>query len=280
MIHLYSSRRQSPSRQICILETARLPLDLYNTMASLRAVFRRSLASASTSASASARRFASSSSSSGGRATGQAPPEYVYRRQTTNAALYLLSLMGAVGAGYALNLIIETPVPNVQYTLIDSARAKELQLANQPTYGSHKDYLAAIDEIRQLFSRLHNEDNERVSTDEADLESHGISDWSYHEEKRPTVVVWVESTEEVQEIVKIATKYRVPITPFSGGTSLEGHFSSVRLEPEHCTPAQGAGVFPLSLSSPSLCLKQRETTPELRTDPPHSHTAVSRSTFP
>jgi D-lactate dehydrogenase (cytochrome) len=68
---------------------------------------------------------------------------------------------------------------------------------------------------------------DKVSTDAADLESHGISDWSYHEEKRPTVVVWVESTEEVVEIVKIATRWRVPITPFSGGTSLEGHFSSV-----------------------------------------------------
>lgn len=37
------------------------------------------------------------------------------------------------------------------------------------------------------------------------------------------------STEEVAEIVKISKQYRVPITPFSGGTSLEGHFSSVRL---------------------------------------------------
>lgn len=134
--------------------------------------------------------------------------------------------MGALGAGYALNLIIETPIPNVQYTLIDSAKAKEYQLANQPTYGSTKDYLAAINEITELFKRSGKE--EKVSTDESDLESHGISDWSYHEEKRPTVVVWVESTEEVQEVVKIATKYRVPITPFSGGTSLEGHFSSVR----------------------------------------------------
>lgn len=154
------------------------------------------------------------------------PPEYVYRRQTSNAALYLLSLLGALGAGYALNLVIDTPKPNIQYSLIDSAKAKAYQLANQPTYGSQKDYLAAIHEIEEYFKSQGKQD--KVSTDESDLESHGISDWSYHEEKRPTVVVWVQSTEEVQEIVKIATKYRVPITPFSGGTSLEGHFSSVR----------------------------------------------------
>ena len=154
-------------------------------------------------------------------------PESIYRRQTTTAALYLLSLLGALGAGYALNLIIDTPTPNIQYTLIDSAKAKQYQLENQPSYGSLKDYSSAINEIEQYFKSLGKED--KVSTDESDLESHGISDWSYHEEKRPTVVVWVESTEEVQEIVKIATRWRVPITPFSGGTSLEGHFSSVSL---------------------------------------------------
>jgi D-lactate dehydrogenase (cytochrome) len=158
----------------------------------------------------------------------QQVPESIYRRQTTTAALYLLSLLGALGAGYALNLIIDTPTPNIQYTLIDCAKAKAYQLENQPTYGSLADYTKAISEIESLFKSKGKGD--KVSTDESDLESHGISDWSYHEEKRPTVVVWVESTEEVVEIVRIATKYRVPITPFSGGTSLEGHFSSVSQE--------------------------------------------------
>ncbi len=41
------------------------------------------------------------------------------------------------------------------------------------------------------------------------------------------MVVWVEDTKEVQEVVVVAQKYKVPITPFSGGTSLEGHYSSV-----------------------------------------------------
>jgi len=38
------------------------------------------------------------------------------------------------------------------------------------------------------------------------------------------VVVYPRSTEDVVKIVKIATKYRMPITPFSGGTSLEGSY--------------------------------------------------------
>lgn len=42
-----------------------------------------------------------------------------------------------------------------------------------------------------------------------------------------TVVVYPRSTEDVVKIVKIATKYRMPVTPFSGGTSLEGNFRGV-----------------------------------------------------
>lgn len=36
--------------------------------------------------------------------------------------------------------------------------------------------------------------------------------------------MYPESTEEVSEIMKVAYKHRLPVTPFSGGTSLEGHF--------------------------------------------------------
>jgi D-lactate dehydrogenase (cytochrome) len=41
------------------------------------------------------------------------------------------------------------------------------------------------------------------------------------------VVVFPRSTEDVVKIVKVAIKYRMPITPYSGGTSLEGHTRGV-----------------------------------------------------
>lgn len=44
-----------------------------------------------------------------------------------------------------------------------------------------------------------------------------------------SVVVYPESTEDVVKIVKIATKYRTPITAYSGATSLEGHYRGVRV---------------------------------------------------
>lgn len=42
------------------------------------------------------------------------------------------------------------------------------------------------------------------------------------------MVVFPESTDDVVKIVKIAIKYRMPVVPYSGATSLEGHFRAVR----------------------------------------------------
>ncbi|MFT6933013.1 MAG: D-lactate dehydrogenase (cytochrome) [Paracoccaceae bacterium] len=42
----------------------------------------------------------------------------------------------------------------------------------------------------------------------------------------PDAVVFVHSTEEVQEIVRICATHRVPIIPFGTGTSLEGHVNA------------------------------------------------------
>ncbi|WRT65326.1 uncharacterized protein IL334_002269 [Kwoniella shivajii] len=138
-----------------------------------------------------------------------------------STAWYAFSLALFAGAGYLIGNVGTLP-PST--SLVDSAFAISHQLANQPKYGSHKDYQSAIKDLNAYFSEKGKED--KVSIDDADLETHGISDWSYHPAKKPTVVVWVDSTEEVQNVVKIAQKWKVPITPFSGGTSLEGHYSS------------------------------------------------------
>lgn len=44
----------------------------------------------------------------------------------------------------------------------------------------------------------------------------------------PSVVVYPSSTEDVVKIVKVAGKYKMPVIPYSGATSLEGHFRAVR----------------------------------------------------
>lgn len=63
---------------------------------------------------------------------------------------------------------------------------------------------------------------ERVSQNDTVLEQHS-HDESYHEPVLPDVVVFPKTTEEVSQIMKLATKYQTPVVPFGMGSSLEGH---------------------------------------------------------
>ncbi|KAI9806572.1 MAG: D-lactate ferricytochrome c oxidoreductase [Piccolia ochrophora] len=72
---------------------------------------------------------------------------------------------------------------------------------------------------------------EHVSTQEGDLQSHSGSDWSSHPtspNEKPFLIVYPSTTEEVSQIVKTCHQRRIPITGYSGGTSLEGHFAATR----------------------------------------------------
>ncbi|KZS96047.1 FAD-binding domain-containing protein [Sistotremastrum niveocremeum HHB9708] len=86
-------------------------------------------------------------------------------------------------------------------------------------YGSKSDFDNAIQELRAAFSDPH-----AVSTEAGTLLAHGFSMNDYHPGVPHTVVVFANSTEDVVQVVKIANKYKLPVVPFSGGTSLEGNF--------------------------------------------------------
>lgn len=64
--------------------------------------------------------------------------------------------------------------------------------------------------------------SKRVTTNENVLEQHS-SDESYHTPQTPDVVVFPESTEEVSDIMKLASKHKTPVVPYGLGTSLEGN---------------------------------------------------------
>lgn len=73
------------------------------------------------------------------------------------------------------------------------------------------------------------EDN--VSTKGSDLDYHSGSEWSSYTSKaheKPFCIVFPSTTDEVSRIVKVCHERRIPITAYSGGTSLEGHFSPTR----------------------------------------------------
>lgn len=72
---------------------------------------------------------------------------------------------------------------------------------------------------------------ENVSTDKDDRAAHAGSDWSsYHEKEKetPFMILRPATTEEVSQIMKVCHTRRIPVTPYSGGTSLEGHYAATR----------------------------------------------------
>ncbi|KAK9252387.1 D-lactate dehydrogenase [Lipomyces tetrasporus] len=100
-----------------------------------------------------------------------------------------------------------------------------LSTLDPPVYADDKQAAMAYAEITQLLGA------DNVSATSDDIASHADSAWiSHHAEKeqRPGLVVFPKTTEQVSGIMKICHKYRVPIVPFSGGTSLEGHFIQTR----------------------------------------------------
>jgi D-lactate dehydrogenase (cytochrome) len=68
--------------------------------------------------------------------------------------------------------------------------------------------------------------SDRISTSADVLAQHG-HDESFHPEARPDAVVWPRTTEEAAAIVRVALEHRVPLIPFGGGTSLEGHVAAL-----------------------------------------------------
>jgi D-lactate dehydrogenase (cytochrome) len=65
----------------------------------------------------------------------------------------------------------------------------------------------------------------RVVTSQAVRAQHANT-VTWIENQPPDVVVFPQSTEEVQEIVRICATHRVPVIPFGTGTSLEGHVNA------------------------------------------------------
>jgi len=68
---------------------------------------------------------------------------------------------------------------------------------------------------------------DRVSTSAAVREHHG-KDESYFPYAPPDAVVFLQTTEEVRDVVDICRRHRVPMIPYGVGTSLEGHILAVR----------------------------------------------------
>lgn len=66
-----------------------------------------------------------------------------------------------------------------------------------------------------------------ISTQDDHLQAHGYSEWSSTNiDILPVAVAYPKNTEEVSQIAKTCTKYKMPMIPYSGGSSLEANFSA------------------------------------------------------
>ncbi len=77
-----------------------------------------------------------------------------------------------------------------------------------------------IQELRALLG-------DRLSTSAAVREQHGRAE-AYHPSVPPDAVAYVESTDEVAQIVKLCARHLCPVIAFGTGTSLEGHVAALK----------------------------------------------------
>ncbi|ODV60576.1 D-lactate dehydrogenase, oxidizes D-lactate to pyruvate, transcription is heme-dependent [Ascoidea rubescens DSM 1968] len=146
-------------------------------------------------------------------------PREVIGRFATWAALFTIGL--AYGSYRTVDKIHEHPLPH----LFPNSSITPLDDLLKPVYGSTADFEKAFKEVIELLPEGH------TSTSQSELDHHSDTYWNSHhatDEQRPAMIVWPESTEEVSKILKICNSYKIPVTPYSGGTSLEGHFIPTR----------------------------------------------------
>src|SRR3990172_1199838 len=84
--------------------------------------------------------------------------------------------------------------------------------------GKAGDIATAIAVLRQRFG-------DRLQTGEAIRRQHANT-ITWIPNQPPDAVIWVETQDEVCEVVRVAGTHRVPIIPFGAGTSLEGHINA------------------------------------------------------
>ena len=79
--------------------------------------------------------------------------------------------------------------------------------------------------IRLCVEKIKSEFGQQFSSSKSILEQHTHT-MTIHDSELPDGVVFVESKEDVQKVVKICNEYKCPIIPFGIGSSFEGHVNA------------------------------------------------------
>lgn len=148
---------------------------------------------------------------------GRAPP-----KRLPWATIGVVSVLGgALGYFYGRHQVLQhlpsDKFPNESTTKLNSISA--------PKYCTREDMEIAIKKLGDIIGK------DKITNSNIELDHHSDNGFTSHPPQpldRPAYIIYPESTADVVEIMKLMNKYRVPVVPYAGGTSLEGHFFSTR----------------------------------------------------
>ena len=99
---------------------------------------------------------------------------------------------------------------------------------NAPTPSSHLQPHIALRPVPAAFlAALQTRFGAQYSAAQVVREQHGRDEGSL-QAPPPSAVVFAQSTQDVQDAVKLASQYAVPVIPYGAGSSLEGHLLAVQ----------------------------------------------------
>ncbi|KKK16505.1 oxidoreductase, FAD-binding [Aspergillus rambellii] len=123
--------------------------------------------------------------------------------------------------GSSQTLLASAIAAGVSYGIAVLNRPPQSKKSGPPQYGSTQDFEKAIAELRAKLG------DGAISTEQEDLLRHGFSEWSsINADRLPVAIAYPTSTEDVSEIAKVCSKYKMPMVPYSGGSSLEANFAA------------------------------------------------------
>lgn len=124
-----------------------------------------------------------------------------------------------IGYNYGQKSIIKNP-PHDLFPITSTTKLNSLK---SPVY-------CPEDEIPLVMSKISNL-GIKILNSKVEIDHHTGNQFTTHKplpHEIPQFIIYPKSTEEVSQTLKILNEYKVPVVPFSGGTSLEGHFHSTR----------------------------------------------------
>lgn len=143
---------------------------------------------------------------------------YQAQSPAARSAALLFALVFFSAGAYYLGSLKPASLPSSSTTNLNEVEAPRHNTSESNLQAAWADFVEIL-----------GKDN--VSTDQSDSEAHAGSDWSSYTRKgseRPFLVLYPSTTEEVSRIMKVCHQRRIPVTPYSGGTSLEGHYAATK----------------------------------------------------